>query len=57
MTEERLNQSKHTYIMCVLFGMWLQQPTQRKGFAKKKISNLFEEWVSQIKTKIDKEDE
>lgn len=57
MTEERLNQSKHTFTMCVLFGMWLQQPAQRKNFSKKKVHDLFTEWLSTIKTEIDKGDE
>jgi hypothetical protein len=40
--------AKHTYTMCVLFGLWLQQKEQRKRLAKTEMSNLFDEWINKV---------
>jgi len=40
--------AKHTYTMCVLFGLWLQQPEQRKRLAKTEMVRLFDEWMNNI---------
>ena len=40
--------AKHTYTMCVLFGLWLQQKEQRKRLAKTDMSNLFDEWINKV---------
>lgn len=40
--------AKHTYTMCVLFGLWLQQKEQRKRLAKTEISYLFDEWINKV---------
>jgi hypothetical protein len=40
--------AKHTYTMCVLFGLWLQQKEQRKRLAKIEMSNLFDEWINKV---------
>jgi hypothetical protein len=34
--------------MCVLFGLWLQQPEQRKRLAKSEMIRLFDEWMNKI---------
>lgn len=46
--EQSKETAKHTYTMCVLFGMWLQQKEQRKRLAKESMSNLFDEWINMI---------
>jgi len=49
MTEDQSkDQAKHTYTMCVLFGLWLQQKEQRKRLAKTDMSLLFDEWINKI---------
>ena len=49
MTEDQSkDQAKHTYTMCVLFGLWLQQKEQRKRLAKTDMSVLFDEWINKI---------
>jgi hypothetical protein len=40
--------AKHTYTMCVLFGLWLQQKEQRKRIAKTEMSVLFDEWINKV---------
>jgi hypothetical protein len=40
--------AKHTYTMCVLFGLWLQQKQQRKRIAKTEMSVLFDEWINKV---------
>jgi hypothetical protein len=40
--------AKHTYTMCVLFGLWLQQKEQRKRLAKTEMSILFDEWINKV---------
>jgi hypothetical protein len=40
--------AKHTYTMCVLFGLWLQQKEQRKRIAKTEMSLLFDEWINKV---------
>ena len=40
--------AKHTYSMCVLFGLWLQQKEQRKRIAKTEMSVLFDEWINKV---------
>jgi hypothetical protein len=44
--------AKHTYTMCVLFGMWLQQKEQRKRLAKESMSMLFDEWITMIAKEV-----
>jgi hypothetical protein len=44
--------AKHTYTMCVLFGLWLQQKEQRKRLAKTDMSDLFDEWINKILAEV-----
>jgi hypothetical protein len=46
--EQSQETAKHTYTMCVLFGLWLQQKEQRKRLAKTEMSNLFDEWINKV---------
>jgi hypothetical protein len=46
--EQAKDTAKHTYTMCVLFGLWLQQKEQRKRLAKTEMSNLFDEWINKV---------
>ena len=46
--EQAKDIAKHTYTMCVLFGLWLQQKEQRKRLAKTEMSNLFDEWINKV---------
>jgi hypothetical protein len=46
--EQSKDQAKHTYTMCVLFGLWLQQKEQRKRLAKTDMSDLFDEWINKV---------
>jgi len=46
--EQAKETAKHTYTMCVLFGLWLQQKEQRKRLAKTEMSNLFDEWINKV---------
>jgi hypothetical protein len=46
--EQAKDTAKHTYTMCVLFGLWLQQKEQRKRIAKTEMSVLFDEWINKV---------
>ncbi len=46
--EQSKDTAKHTYTMCVLFGLWLQQKEQRKRLAKTEMSDLFDEWINKV---------
>ena len=46
--EQAKETAKHTYTMCVLFGLWLQQKEQRKRIAKTEMSLLFDEWINKV---------
>ena len=46
--EQSKDQAKHTYTMCVLFGLWLQQKEQRKRLSKTEMSVLFDEWINKV---------
>jgi hypothetical protein len=46
--EQAKDTAKHTYTMCVLFGLWLQQKEQRKRLAKTEMSVLFDEWINKV---------
>lgn len=46
--DQAKDQAKHTYTMCVLFGLWLQQKEQRKRLAKTEMSVLFDEWINKV---------
>jgi hypothetical protein len=46
--EQSKDQAKHTYTMCVLFGLWLQQKEQRKRLAKTEMIRLFDEWLNKV---------
>jgi hypothetical protein len=46
--DQAKDNAKHTYTMCVLFGLWLQQPEQRKRLSKTEMSNLFDEWINKV---------
>ncbi len=46
--EQSKDQAKHTYTMCVLFGLWLQQKEQRKRLAKTEMVRLFDEWLNKV---------
>ena len=46
--EQSKDQAKHTYTMCVLFGLWLQQKEQRKRIAKTEMVRLFDEWLNKV---------
>jgi hypothetical protein len=46
--EQAKDTTKHTYTMCVLFGLWLQQKEQRKRLAKTEMSVLFDEWINKV---------
>jgi hypothetical protein len=46
--EQAKDTAKHTYTMCVLFGLWLQQKEQRKRLAKTEMSLLFDEWINKV---------
>jgi hypothetical protein len=50
--EQAKDTAKHTYTMCVLFGMWLQQKEQRKRLAKESMSMLFDEWITMIAKEV-----
>ena len=40
--------AKHNYTMCILFGMCLKEPAQRKRLAKTEMSVLFDEWINKV---------
>ena len=46
--EQVKDNAKHTYTMCVLFGLWLQQKEQRKRLSKTEMSLLFDEWINKV---------
>ena len=46
--EQSQETAKHTYTMCILFGMWLKEPAQRKRLAKTEMSVLFDEWINKV---------
>ena len=46
--EQAKDTAKHTYTMCVLFGLWLQQKEQRKRLSKTEMSVLFDEWINKV---------
>ena len=46
--EQSKDQAKHTYTMCVLFGLWVQQKEQRKRIAKTEMVRLFDEWLNKV---------
>jgi hypothetical protein len=46
--DQAKDNAKHTYTMCVLFGLWLQQKEQRKRLAKTEMSVLFDEWINKV---------
>lgn len=52
MTEDREQSMHHTYRLCVMFGMWLQQPAQRKRLAKGLITDLYKEWIELISNQL-----
>ena len=52
MTEDREQSMHHTYRLCVMFGMWLQQPTQRKRLAKGLMTDLYKEWIELISNQL-----
>ena len=53
MTEDREQGMHHTYRLCVMFGMWLQQPTQRKRLKNTEITILFQEWIELLSQQLD----
>jgi hypothetical protein len=52
MEEQREQQMHHTYRLCVMFGMWLQQPAQRKRLAKASMTDLYKEWIELISQQL-----
>jgi hypothetical protein len=46
--EQAKETAKHTYTMCILFGMWLKEPAQRKRLSKMDASQLFDEWINKV---------
>ncbi len=52
MEEQREQQMHHTYRLCVMFGMWLQQKEQRKRLAKGSMTELFQEWIELISNQL-----
>jgi hypothetical protein len=50
--EQSQDIAKHTYTMCILFGLWLQQKDQRKRLAKTDMSKLFDEWITMIAKEV-----
>ena len=42
------NPAQSAFTIAVLFGMWLQQPAQRKRLAKTKITELYTEWITEL---------
>jgi hypothetical protein len=52
MDEAREHQMHHTYRLCVMFGMWLQQPAQRKRLAKSTMTDLYKEWIELISQQL-----
>ena len=52
MTEDREQSMHHTYRLCVMFGMWLQQPAQRKRLAKGLMTDLYKEWIELISNQL-----
>ena len=52
MTEDREQSMHHTYRLCVMFGMWLQQPEQRKRLAKGLMTDLYKEWIELISNQL-----
>ena len=53
MTEERNENMHHTYQLCVMFGMWLQQPNQRKRLKATEMTVLFQEWIELLSQQLD----
>ena len=53
MTEDREQSMHHTYRLCVMFGMWLQQPTQRKRLKATEMTVLFQEWIELLSQQLD----
>ena len=53
MEEQREQQMHHTYRLCVMFGMWLQQPTQRKRLKATEMTVLFQEWIELLSQQLD----
>jgi hypothetical protein len=52
MDEAREQQMHHTYRLCVMFGMWLQQKEQRKRLAKSTMTDLYKEWIELISQQL-----
>lgn len=55
MNEARNENMHHTYRLCVMFGMWLQQKEQRKRLAKSTMTDLYGEWIELISNQLDNE--
>ena len=53
MTEARNENMHHTYRLCVMFGMWLQQSTQRKRLKNTEMTTLFQEWIDLLSQQLD----
>ena len=53
MEEQREQSMHHTYRLCVMFGMWLQQPTQRKRLKATEMTVLFQEWIELLSQQLD----
>ena len=53
MTEDREQNMHHTYRLCVMFGMWLQQPNQRKRLKNTEMTTLFQEWIDLLSNQLD----
>jgi len=54
--DQAKDQAKHTYTMCVLFGLWLQQKEQRKRLSKVDVVDLFDEWIKLIAKDLAKDE-
>ena len=52
MEEAREQQMHHTYRLCVMFGMWLQQKEQRKRLAKSPMTDLYAEWIELLSSQL-----
>jgi hypothetical protein len=42
------NNTQNIFNVAMFFGLWLQQPAQRKRLAKTQMGDLFTEWINEI---------
>jgi hypothetical protein len=47
------NNTQNIFNVAMFFGLWLQQPAQRKRLAKTQMGDLFTEWINEIQKKYE----